>query len=72
LAQFAVQDNLTRIREYNQVGTTIIDNENYTFNPTVFPATNINKTIKAAKNKVVNFEVNKSGAKVAEADADVL
>jgi hypothetical protein len=66
LAQFAVQDNSTRIREYNQVGTTIIDNENYTFNPDAFPATHINKTIKAAKNKVVNFEVNKSGAKVAD------
>jgi hypothetical protein len=56
-AQFEVQDNLTRISEYNQVGTTIIDNEIYTFNPDRFPATNINKTIKSAKNKLVNFAV---------------
>jgi hypothetical protein len=64
-ALFAVQDNLTRIREYNQAGTTIIDDENYTFNPSSFPASHINKTIKTAKNKVVNFEVNKLGATVA-------
>jgi len=66
-AQFEVQDNLTRISEYNQAGTTIIDNEIYTFIPDRFPTTHINKTIKSAKNKLVNFSVkDTTGATIAD------
>ena len=60
-AEFALQDNLRRISEYQQNIKTLIDNEKITFNPQRFLTGHINKTVQKEINKSVNFVIKDSG-----------